>query len=77
MARDLKPGDALRVLEGVARVESVEAEKVRPVFNLEVAEGHSFLVGKLGLLVHDNSLIEPTPEPFDGPAVLADSSPAR
>ncbi len=65
MARDLKPGDAVRVLGGVARVESVEGEQVRPVFNLEVAEGHGFLVGKLGALVHDNSPIEPTLAPFD------------
>ena len=31
-----------------------------------MAEGHSFLVGKLGALVHDNSLVEATLAPFDG-----------
>jgi Pretoxin HINT domain len=65
MARDLKAGDLVRNLGGVAKVESVEEDKVQPVFNLEVAEGHSFLVGKLGTLVHDNSLVETVPTPFD------------
>ena len=65
MARDLRAGDFVRNLGGVARVESVVEDRVQPVFNLEVAEGHSFLVGKLGSLVHDNSLVEATPSPFD------------
>ncbi len=69
MARDLQPGDPIRALGGIARVEAVEDEKVQPVFNLEVAEGHSFLVGKLGVLVHDNSLVEPNSSPFDASAV--------
>ena len=38
MARDLKAGDPLRLLDGPAAVESVEAGKVQPVFNLDVAE---------------------------------------
>jgi hypothetical protein len=65
MARDLKPGDALRTLGGTRRVEAVEADDVRPVFNLEVARGQSFFVGDRGILVHDNSLVQPVPEPFD------------
>ncbi len=65
MARDLKPGDLVRTLGGVAGVSAVEHDRTQPVFNLEVAEGHSFLVGKLGALVHDNSLVEATPAPFD------------
>jgi hypothetical protein len=65
MARDLKPGDTLRILGGVARVEAVEADLVQPVFNLEVAHGRSFFVGGRGVLVHDNSPVEPTPDPFD------------
>ncbi len=59
MARDLKPGDPIRTLGGLARVESVESDRVRPVFNLQVAGGESFLVGKQGALVHDNSLVLP------------------
>ena len=68
MARDLKAGDLVRALGGVATVSAVEDDRTQPVFNLEVAEGHSFLVGKLGALVHDNSLVEATPNPFDAPA---------
>jgi hypothetical protein len=71
MARDLKAGDPIRTLGGVATVEAVEDDRVQPVFNLEVGEGHSFLVGKLGALVHDNSLVEATPDPFDGAAKSA------
>ena len=57
MARDLKPGDAVRTLGGTVQVVAVGADSVRPVYNLEVAEGQSFFVGKLGHLVHDNSLV--------------------
>ena len=65
MARDLKPGDSVRVVGGSARVLSAEPEKVQPVFNLEVARGHSFFVGRRGALVHDNTTVEATPSPFD------------
>jgi len=65
MARDLKPGDAVRTVGGTARVDAVETETVRPVFNLEVADGQTFFVGRAGALVHDNSLVRPEPAPFD------------
>ncbi|MFI5458476.1 MAG: polymorphic toxin-type HINT domain-containing protein [Isosphaerales bacterium] len=65
MARELKPGDALRTLGGLAVVKSVEKERIQPVFNLRVAEGESFFVGRTGVLAHDNSLVNPTPRPFD------------
>ncbi len=73
MARDLKPGDVLRTLGGVATVQSVDPDRVQPVFNLEVAEGQSFFVGESGVLAHDNSTIHPVPEPFDavGPIDVA------
>ena len=78
MTRDLKAGDLVRTLGGVAEVSAVDPDRVQPVFNLEVGEGHNFLVGKLGALVHDNSLIEPTPDPFDAPApALAARRPSR
>jgi hypothetical protein len=70
MARDLKPGDALRALGGTARVDAVTEGGPEPVFNLEVASGQSFFVGASGTLVHDNSLVHPVPEPFD--ALAAD-----
>ena len=65
MARELKAGDALRTLGGLAVVKSVEKEQVQPVFNLQVADGESFFVGQAGVLAHDNSLVNPTPSPFD------------
>jgi hypothetical protein len=72
MARDLKPGDVVRTLGGVARVGSVETDTIRPVFNLEVAGGHDFFVGSAGALIHDHTTVEPVSRPFDaGPVVAA------
>ncbi len=65
MVRELKPGDTLRSLGGLARVESVAADAKQRVYNLQVAEGESYFVGKAGVLAHDNSTINPVPEPFD------------
>jgi Pretoxin HINT domain len=65
MARELKPGDALRTLAGVVVVKSVDKEQVQPVFNLQVADGESFFVGRTGVLAHDNSPVNATPSPFD------------
>ena len=76
MARELKPGDALRTLGGLAVVKSVEKEQVQPVFNLQVADGESFFVGKAGVLAHDNSLVNPTPSPFDAVPDLEKSAAA-
>jgi hypothetical protein len=66
LARELKPGDTVHVLGGLAKVKSVESDEVQPVFNLELAQGHSFFVGQQGALVHDNSRMQPTSGPFDG-----------
>ena len=52
-------------------MKSVAEEKVQPVFNLQVADGESFFVGRSGVLAHDNSTINPTPEPFDAVGVLS------
>ena len=65
MARDLKPGDLVRTVGGSARLESVEPDKVQPVFNLDVAENRDFFVGKQGCLVYDFSLVQPVLAPFD------------
>jgi hypothetical protein len=70
MARDLKAGDPVRTPGGVSRVSAVSADRVQPVFNLEVGEGHSFFAGRAEALVHDNSLVEPVPHPFDEAPVL-------
>lgn len=65
MARDLKPGDRVRTVGGLATVKDVREHFQQPVFNLEVASGGSFFVGKAGALVHDNSLVRPVGHPFD------------
>jgi hypothetical protein len=65
MARQLKPGDTLRTLGGLAQVVAVESDQAQPVFNLQVADGQSFFVGTAGALVHDNSVVEPVTAPFD------------
>jgi hypothetical protein len=74
MARDLKPGDILRTLGGVATVKSVEANKTQPVFNLQVADGESYFVGDAVVLAHDNSTINAVPEPFDAVGPLTAGS---
>lgn len=71
MVRDLKPGDVLRTLGGVAAVKSIAADRVQPVYNLRVADGESYFVGAAGVLAHDNSTVEPVPEPFDAVGPLA------
>jgi hypothetical protein len=40
-------------------------DPIRQLGGIEVAKGADFLVGKLGILVHDNSLVDPVAKPFD------------
>ncbi len=54
-ANDLKVGDHTRVLDGVMTVTKVEPGPVVPVYNLDVADHHTFFVGENDVLVHDNS----------------------
>jgi len=75
MARDLKPGDVLRTVGGTVRVGSVVTQPVQPVYNLEVGNTRTFFVGGPGLLVHDNSLVNPVPSPFDAEPAVADLAP--
>jgi len=70
MARELKAGDHLRLVGGTVQIESIEADKTQPVYNLDVAEYRDFFVGKKGLLVHDFSFVQPVLEPFDRPPEL-------
>ena len=74
MARELKPGDRLRTIGGIALVKAVEPDKVQPVFNLQIADGDSFFVGNDGVLAHDNSIVNPTEKPFDSVPVLGELS---
>ena len=70
MARDLKPGDSIRVIGGVAAVKSVAADATVPVYNLDVAESRDFFVGTRGFLVHDFSFVHPVMSPFDASALV-------
>jgi hypothetical protein len=72
MARDLRPGDALRAADGLAVVTANERGSTVPVYNLEVAEGRSFFVGGCSVLVHDYTLARPVSRPYDAPPALAD-----
>jgi hypothetical protein len=65
MARELKPGDRLRTVNGTLAVQSVRGDKVQNVFNLQVAGGDNFFVGAERVLAHDNSLVNPAEKPFD------------
>src|SRR5262249_17167583 len=65
MARDLKPGDPVRLLGGLACVAGMTEGPTAPVYNLEVASKPSYFVGERGLLSHDNTLVQPERHPFD------------
>ncbi len=74
MARDLRPGDLIRTVGSTSAVKSITSNAVQPVFNLEVARARSFFVGEHGALVHDHSLVDPTPEPFDAATRNSDTT---
>jgi hypothetical protein len=70
MARELRPGDALRTLGGLAKVATVEPDAVQPLYNLDVAGPRTFFAGEGSLLVHDNTLPDHRLEPFDALPVV-------
>ena len=55
-------------------MKSVEPAGVEPVYNLKVLQAESFFAGESGLLVHDNSEVQPVTKPFDAAPELAASS---
>jgi hypothetical protein len=65
MARDLKPGDRLRTVSETIAVKDVQPDQNQRVFNLQVAGGNDFFVGRLGVMAHDNSAVNPVERPFD------------
>ena len=77
MARELKAGDRLRMVGGIVEIESIEADKTQPVYNLDVAHNRDFFVGTEGLLVHDFSFVQPVAEPFDRQPELGSPVPDR
>ena len=56
-AGDLKAGDQILSANGPMRVDTISPEPAQKVWNLKLAEGHSYLVGEAGLVVHDGSPI--------------------
>jgi hypothetical protein len=74
MPRDLKPGDALRVLRGRVAIDRAEPGEVVPIYNLDVARDHTFFVGGYDYLVHDNTLPGAEATPFDAVNATVDSS---
>ena len=71
IARDLKPGDVLRTLDGLSRLTSSAPGATVPVYNLDVAETRTFFAGVHGALVHDNRLPADQVRPFDAAHALA------
>ncbi len=71
MARDLALGDPLRIIGGVASVESIDPGSSQKVYNLDVNGNRNFFVGSSGVLVHDFSFVVPGLEPFDAQPVRA------
>ena len=57
-AGDLKPGDEVQTVEGRVRVEAREVGEGGTVWNLRFAGSSRFLVGDVGLVVHDISPLE-------------------
>lgn len=53
----VKAGDQILARSGSARVEAVGVGASQTVWNLKLAESHSYLVGRLGVVVHDGSPI--------------------
>jgi len=64
-ARDLKPGDAVRVEGGRATIVSLEPEPDAPVINVVLMDEGTLFAGERGLLVHDNGIVHPPGKPFD------------
>ena len=74
VAKHVEPGDRLFTVGGSAQVESIEQEPATPVFNLVVNDFHTFAVGELQVLVHDNSPLRTGAALV--PGLLAEAKPA-
>jgi hypothetical protein len=66
LARDLRAGEAVRSVGRASTIRSIGRGPSQPVFNIEVAVTGTFHVGKLGVLVHDATLVSPAEAAFDG-----------
>jgi hypothetical protein len=70
IARDLKPGDVLRTLEGRSRIRAIVPARTEPIYNLDVDGPRTFFVGRHGALVHDNTLPASPVTRFDAEPAL-------
>jgi hypothetical protein len=77
MLRDLKAGDAVRALADVARVASIEDTGARPVYHVDVAARRGIIVGKLGILAHDERMAVPAAALFDAATIDGARGPGR
>lgn len=60
MAKELKGGQLLHGLEGSWPIEQIDELPDAEAYNLVVDDFHTYFVGRLGLLVHDNHFRQPT-----------------
>jgi hypothetical protein len=75
MARDLKADDLVRTLGARSKILRIEAGRVVPVYNLDVAASRTYFVGQHNALVHDNTLPDPHASRFDsGGKITASAS---
>ncbi len=66
MAKQLKDGQLLHGIEGSWPIGRLEELPDAEAYNLVVDDFHTYFVGRLGLLVHDNRFREPTTELLPG-----------
>lgn len=60
MAKFLRTGQLVHTLGGAVRIRQIEEDEEVRAYNLIVSDFHSYFVGEQGILVHDNTLREPT-----------------
>lgn len=73
VAKFIHPGERLHALGGSHAVNSLQPEPSTEVYNLVVADWHTYFVGQTMFLVHDNSPLEETSTSLPGlPASLGE-----
>lgn len=60
MAENLQPGTVLHGVKGPVLIDTVDPSTEIDVYNLVVADFSTYFVGESGVLVHDNTVREPT-----------------
>jgi hypothetical protein len=60
MAKQLQVGDRLHTVRGCLAIDRVEAIDSEDAYNLVVHDFRTYFVGTVGLLVHDNTIRQPT-----------------